>query len=741
MIWRCLMAVSISIMLLTPQSIFAQENDNGFHPTIQIGRGRIQSVYWHPDSMRLVVNSATGAWIYTDHLNVIAHLKDVRLAVFSPDGEFLAGVDSSQRIVLWEDGTFTPVGVFDAHTQAVVYIAWSPDGRLLASADKSGRFMVWNVQSRELYFEYEAGYSYSDHQFPFAWSPDGNQLALNGSDQQTLIWNVDSRDFTQSLEVNGKLVWRNEQQLVVFNEYDELAITRVFLWDIVTGKELVRYDMSGYGFKFSPDAKLAATAWAWVEIVNADTGLVLDKFYEGNFKTAFVWKQNSTLLAVATGGFSDDAVGTIRIVDTATNTVVRFFSGHVGTIHPKTMAWSPDGKKLVSGGMYYSELATWDVINGYQMALLYEHSLSSSAIAWSPDGEWLLTGDASGAVQIWDSHTGEHVAMLSGHEFPVSAIEWQPGGSLLATSDYVQDFRRYGTNIRFESVRVWEMSQLEKAKKPIALWSGKQLISGMAWNRQGTELAAINSQSEVWIWGAFEKQTVRELASLIGGGFLIHGIEWDYAGKHIAVPVSSPGNGGTVTLWDAQTGDPHLQDSEFSYSAVAPLWASVHRWTPDNSYIWSRWSAYGCGGVLPRHYSIPVEVGYSGSELWPIDFSVQMDGMPGFVESATFNSDGTRLAGLDEYSNITVWDTLTGNQLFLTGLFGHPVYPQISWSPDDRFWAGWGENLPIIIFDAETGEHYDVINPQISEAYSLTWSPDSRQLAVGDEGVIMVWSR
>jgi general transcriptional corepressor TUP1 len=93
-----------------------------------------------------------------------------------------------------------------------------------------------------------------------------------------------------------------------------------------------------------------------------------------------------------------------------------------------SIAFTPDGRGLVSGSNDDSTLKYWDISNVLRGAKAMlkemkdarrdgaEYREGVMSVAMSQDGEWIVSGHADGGVQFWDARTREIQLVLRGHK-------------------------------------------------------------------------------------------------------------------------------------------------------------------------------------------------------------------------------------------------------------------------------------------------------------------------------------
>jgi WD40 repeat protein len=119
-------------------------------------------------------------------------------------------------------------------------------------------------------------------------------------------------------------------------------------------------------------------------------------------------------------------------------------SGHTRGV--SALAFSPDGKKLYSGGID-GKLNVWDLESGYQTASLREHSREIGTISTNPDGSKLLTSDYNYNALVWNAAAGSVEARFDRKARWTHAL-YSPDGRFIVTFNIFAAERPYDAILR-----------------------------------------------------------------------------------------------------------------------------------------------------------------------------------------------------------------------------------------------------------------------------------------------------
>ena len=120
-----------------------------------------------------------------------------------------------------------------------------------------------------------------------------------------------------------------------------------------------------------------------------------------------------------------------------------------------TLAYSPDGKRFATGGGAPTEDGELRVFSA-DFKLQYEvkpsHSDTVFGVAFSPDNTKLASCGADKFVKVWDANTGKFIKSFEGHTHHVLDVDWKMDGKFLASA---------GAD---ENIKVWDYEKGEQAR-------------------------------------------------------------------------------------------------------------------------------------------------------------------------------------------------------------------------------------------------------------------------------------
>ncbi|REJ87568.1 MAG: hypothetical protein DWQ35_21190 [Planctomycetota bacterium] len=120
-------------------------------------------------------------------------------------------------------------------------------------------------------------------------------------------------------------------------------------------------------------------------------------------------------------------------------------SGHESAVF--TMAFSPDGRLLATGGTSDHEVRLWNADDGKHRHTLRGHNGWITAAAFSPDGRLLATGGTDGNVMLWNALTGRLERNIDGPEGrTIHALAFSPQGDKLAVGGIERRIKLYDVN-------------------------------------------------------------------------------------------------------------------------------------------------------------------------------------------------------------------------------------------------------------------------------------------------------
>ena len=402
---------------------------------------------WSSDGKRIYIDSNYGnvsAWDAETYQPLVGYQAN------PPENAFGFDFVTSPTQILFALKNGLSVAILDGETGNIIkelepkdtsapldHIAWSPDGKRLL-ADNS----LWSIETGELLKTF-------DDFIGLAWLSDGDTLiGLSINDSGLKAVSATSVKTLYTLDgfgaINGyssSLFWDGDTLLT----YNGIYETH---WDATNGQILERYPTTSpptwvsmdYA-PLSPDGRFVALPNAISDAISNQQVVQLNA-HPDHERDRVAWSPDGKRLV------SGDSLGLADTVvwEAETGKVLLRLPLDTPGYNPYlgTLAWSPNGKWILeagslmnmANGMDDGMIALWNAQTGEQTHLLTSGMKSERihAIAWSPDQHWLAAGSDSGNIFLWDMQSFVPVAIMNGHVGGVIGVSWSADGNLLASS-------------------------------------------------------------------------------------------------------------------------------------------------------------------------------------------------------------------------------------------------------------------------------------------------------------------
>ncbi len=162
---------------------------------------------------------------------------------------------------------------------------------------------------------------------------------------------------------------------------------------------------------------------------------------------------------------------------------------------PKTLtalAWHPAGSSLAAA--CFGAVRLYDP-DGKAAPREFAYGNGIQTLAWSPDGRWLVSGNQDPSVHLWMPESDVELQM-SGYEEKVRHLSFDPSGRWLATSGS-------------RDASVWDCSGEGPQGREPAMLAHDAPVCGVAFQRGHGLLATASLDGAVMLWSPERRQPLR----------------------------------------------------------------------------------------------------------------------------------------------------------------------------------------------------------------------------------------
>jgi WD40 repeat protein/tetratricopeptide (TPR) repeat protein len=481
--------------------------------------------------------------------------------------------------------------------------------------------------------------------------------------------------------------------------------------------ELVGHKQFVQAITFRPDGKCLATFGSERTIRLWDTGSgrqlrALDlgnpgQALLGGEQATLHWSPDGRWLACATGD------GPVRIWDPESGQETAVID-HIA----RTVAWSPDGTRIASGGGELGaldsglEIRFWDDRTKTPRAPFLRQPGIIRSLAWSPDSRRLAAvlqvverDERKDELNVWDVTSGERLHRIR-HVTDVFSVAFSPDRTLVATGG------------KEGIVRVFDTAA---GRERAALFTPGMNVSGLAFRRDGSRLFASG-------WGI--------------GGIKVFDPRRDPRGR-LDIPAFDKGADLTydregiliyAISWEA--------GNVISFDPVGGGLKVEHALPMTNALSWPR------GDIVIsrdcRRLAAPTRRDSTVVAVWDMSSGrvvATLPGSDGPVTAVAFDPQGHFLAtaawrGSMRSPRLTIWDLESGRAI---GNFDPPVQQPVeavAFTGDSRkLAAGGGVNGQLgwaCAWEIETGALIGTLRDRLGLVKFLAFHPDEARIAIAD---------
>jgi WD40 repeat protein len=383
---------------------------------------------------------------------------------------------------------------------------------------------------------------------------------------------------------------------------------------------------------------------------------------------------------------------------------VASLKGHANDVYYVT--FSRDGSRIASAGRDRTA-RVWDAVTHRRICVCKGHKEDVNWVEFSPDQTLLATASEDHSVKIWDAATGKERFTLNGHKSEVVCVLFEASGKRLVSGD------------SGGILKLWDLATKSEIKSAQA-HTGR--IQSIAWADEGHILATAGDDETVQFWSMpnLDRHGTRHVEGAHSTSF-----------NRDATMIAS-GGGGTIRVFDVAS-----RGLRASFSQQRSHIESV-RFSPDGRQI----ASCGGDGVLFL-WDLASQQGWAAAPRRVYDAEAEKPVTVG-LWCVAYSPDGRWLATSARDGAIEIFDaSITPQRTLVPNVGNHGAVSGIAFSRDGGRMAASrhaGKRSPgsFQIWDVSGRRPVLLTDVRATDAYSVAFSADQMQLAVGDAGKVEI---
>ena len=374
----------------------------------------------------------------------------------------------------------------------------------------------------------------------------------------------------------------------------------------------------------------------------------------------------------------------LTVVEPASGRVVATLTGHVAPVRCATV--SRDGLRIASGGED-GTVRMWDALTGRMLTVIRATVQAPCPVTFSPDRK-LVAFPGQRAVQISDAVSGRSARLLQGGDTDVSAIAFNHDGTRLAAGF-------------FDGI-IWTWT-LPAGTPAATMWGHRDQIIALAFSLDDLQLASGAGDRTARLW---DVASGRPAGTGVFPARDTIAVAFEPKGSRLFVGGSENARGATVRIWDRH--------------AVEP-WRTLHHSEWVASVAFSRDGSQVATGT--RDGKIRLWDAATGA------VTTLLDGHTASVNAIAYHPSESRMASASNDKTVRLWDGRSGKSL-ATIQANQAAVNAIAFSPLGTEVASAASDGLVLMCDAVSGQVLARLQSP-EEAHALAWDKTGTRLIIG----------